>query len=200
MPQALHPYATDSPERKSVPLILAVAAILTALLISKAFAYLRWTVPWWFDAPSVMSLYGLFHAAFDRYVWKWSVCRQIGLIVVPNLSGDWAFRIRSNYRQTDVDARATITQTWRGIHIRLETGQSRSASRIAALLTADPNEFVLTYEFLNTPRQSAVATMHMHHGSAEIRFPRGDTVALGDGEYYSGRDRENRGELHVTRL
>ena len=71
---------------------------------------------------------------------------------------------------------------------------------VASLLTDDPNEFVLNYEFLNAPKQgAAVDSMHMHRGSAEIRFPKDGAIVKGDGEYYSGRDRSNQGALIFRR-
>ena len=151
------------------------------------------------DAPSVMGFYGLLHTAFDRWLWKWSPLRAIGLVRVPDLGGAWMFRIHSTYRTTEVDAHVTVHQRWRTIQIRLETAESRSSSEIASILIDDPNEFVLNYEFLNTPRQGAVATMHMHRGSAELRFPKNSTSLAGDGEYYSGRDRDNQGTMRAER-
>jgi hypothetical protein len=197
----MHPYATESAERKIVPALLAVAAILAAWTLPKLVAFAGLTIPWWVDAPSVMGFYGLLHTTFDRWVWKWSAFCAIGLIRVPNLNGAWKFHIVSTYRKTEIDASVNVHQTWRTIQIRLETAHSRSASQIASILTDDPNEFVLNYEFLNTPKQGMAAdSMHMHRGSAEIRFPKDASILSGDGEYYSGRDRENQGQISVTRL
>lgn len=147
-----------------------------------------------------MGFYGLFYGAFDRWIWRVRLLRSIGVIKVPDLNGAWDFRIISTFRKTEVEATVTIHQTWRTIQLRLETAQSRSSSQIASILTDDPNEFVLDYEFLNTPKQgAAVATMHMHRGSAEIRFQKNGAIANGEGEYYSGRDRENQGQMSVVR-
>jgi hypothetical protein len=196
----LHPYATDSTERKIVPPFLAIAAIIAAWVLPKTASVVGVSLPWWVDTPSVMGFYGLFHAAFDRWIWKVGLLRAIGVIQVPDLNGRWNFRIASTFRKTEVEATVAIRQTWRTIQIRLETAQSRSSSQIASILTDDPNEFVLDYEFLNTPKQgAAVATMHMHRGSAEIRFEKNGAVARGEGEYYSGRDRENQGQINVLR-
>ena len=157
------------------------------------------SAPWWFDAPSVMTFYGVFHTLFDRWLWKWSVLRKLGLVQVPNLNGQWTFQIASNYNGTELDASVRVNQTWRSIQLALDTPRSRSTSLVATLLTADPNEFVLNYEYLNTPKQGAVDSMHIHRGSAELRFPRAALIDVGSGEYYSGRDRANQGQLTATR-
>lgn len=196
----MHPYATDSDERKKVPLYLGVTATIGAWVLPKLLLWMHLTVPWWFEAPSVMGMYMALHGAFDAWLWRWGG-RRLGCIRVPDLNGEWLFEVRSSFQPTvPVSARVTIHQNWRGMSIRLKTDQSSSASVIAALLTNDPNEFVLSYEFVNTPRQGAPATMHVHRGSAEIRFPKGNVTTIeGTGEYYSGRDRQNQGTLEVSR-
>lgn len=194
----LHPYATDSAERRFVPFILAVSAILAAWLLPQLLGRLGIPMPWWVDAPSVMAFYGAFHAAFDRWVWRWTWLRRIGLIAVPDLGGSWCFLISSSHG-TSIEAAVGIYQTWRGIRIKLETEQSRSSSLIASVLTAEPDEFVLSYEYCNTPKQGAVETMHAHRGSAEVRFPKDKWITSGAGEYYSGRDRANQGGISVER-
>jgi|ERR1043166_7499994 hypothetical protein len=197
----MHPYATDSSERRIVPLVLAVISIGAAWLLPKAFHVAGLDVPWWLDAPSVMGFYGLLHGAFDRWIWKWTPLCTIGLVRVPDLNGPWKYTIKSSFLNgKNVDARVTITQTWRSIHVRLDTDQSHSSSLIASLLIDNPNEYVLNYEFLNSPKQDAVETMHMHRGSAEIRFPKNGKILTGDGEYYSGRDRANQGSVTAERM
>lgn len=196
----MHAYGTDSAERRVVPLLLASIAIVGALLLSRGIERLGWEIPWWADAPSVMSLYGLLHATFDRHVWRIGLLRRTGLIRVPDLNGSWKVRIKSSHDGKELEANITVHQTWRGMNIRLKTDQSQSSSLIASLLTSDPNEFVLSYEYLNTPGHGAVATMHMHRGSAEIRFARDATLVSGNGEYYSGRDRANQGSLALERM
>ena len=194
----MHPYATDSSERFYVPLILATSAILAAWLLPKLLQSLGVSLPWWVDAPAVMAFYGIFHAAFDRWIWRWSPVRRMGLVKVPNIRGDWRYAITSSHG-TSVIAAVSIQQNWRGMRVRLETDQSRSMSLIASLLTGDPDEYVLSYEYNNTPKPNAMPTMHAHRGSAEVRFPRTDWVTAGSGEYYSGRDRMNQGGISAER-
>ena len=197
----MHPYATDSPERRVVPLLLAAMAILAAWTLPSVLAWLGLSVPWWIDAPSVVGFYTFLHGVFNRWAWKWRPLRWVGLVRVPDLGGEWECRLVSSFKKnTEVDARVTIHQTWQGLQVRLETPQSRSVSRLGSIMIEDPSEFLLNYEFLNTPKQgSAVGTMHAHRGSVEIRFPRRGKIDGGSGEYYNGRDRENQGQFLIRR-
>jgi hypothetical protein len=196
----MHPYATDSEERFHVPFGLAVAAILAAYGLAQFLSAMNWSIPWWLDAPSVMGFYGLSRVAFERWLWKLDLLRSLGVIQVPDLSGRWRFELDSSFNGTKIVADVHVRQTWTKIHVRLETISSRSNSIVGSILTSDPHDFILSYEFRNEPKQSlATETMHPHRGSAEIRFSR-NSPSIGEGEYYSGRDRENQGRISCSRV
>jgi hypothetical protein len=76
--------------------------------------------------------------------------------------------------------------------------KSRSHSRVASLMIADDDECILIYDYLNTPKHNTPETMHMHRGSVELRFQLDDGLD-GEGEYYSGRDRNNYGTIRLVR-
>jgi hypothetical protein len=158
------------------------------------------TVPWWIDAPSVVGFYGAYYAAFDVWLWRNGLDCRLGLVKVPDLNGSWDVDLTSSFDQgaSVRAAQIRIAQRWQSISVRLDTDQSRSGSMIATLLTSDPNDYILNYEYQNTPNTSALDTMHVHRGSAEIRFEK-PAVAIGSGEYYSGRDRTNQGTLKLRR-
>ena len=63
----MHPYTTDSSERKLVPLYIAILSILVAWIFFKVLEAVQVTLPWWIDAPSIFGFYGLFYAIFDKY-------------------------------------------------------------------------------------------------------------------------------------
>lgn len=119
---------------------------------------------------------------------------------VPDLGGTWTFEAESTYENRSVTAVVQIHQTWRSMLIQLEADHSRSSSLVGSLLTSSPGEFVLNYEFMNTPKLGAPDTMHAHRGSAEIRFACRQPIASGSGEYYTGRDRRNLGKLTASRI
>jgi hypothetical protein len=196
----MHPYATDSDERRLVPLFIGALAIISAWFLPGVLRWLGITVPWWIDAPSVIGFYGIYYGIFDRWLWSAEWLCTIRLVKVRNLNGSWDVELTSSFDQHAErrTAQIRITQTWTTLQVRLDSGQSRSGSVIATLLTSDPTEYVLNYEFQNTPNPDATGTMHAHRGSAEIRFER-PGAAVGAGEYYSGRDRANLGPIWLRR-
>jgi len=195
----MHPYSVDSSEHRVVPFFLAALGILAALALSEALAWLNWTVPWWFDAPAAMGCYSLIYVTFDQYLWRIPVLHSLGVIKTPWLAGRWSVEIESSFgeRGDKHSADAEIRQTWARIVIALETPYSRSHSTVAGIVPDAPSGPLVTYEYLNEPKSSAESGMHMHRGVARLRLT-GDGRVL-EGEYYSGRDRQNHGSLRLER-
>lgn len=195
----MHPYTTDSSERKLVPLYIAGASVLLAWGLNRVIGVLQFTLPWWIDAPSVIGFYGLLHTIFNKYLWKWRVLRTIGVVKVPDLNGTWKGYVTSSFDEYAVkyDATIRISQNWTRIAIILETNYSKSRSLIAAIVTEDPSGTVLSYEYLNEPLPNAKHTMHTHRGTARLAIQSSGKVL--EGEYYTGRDRQNFGILRFER-
>jgi hypothetical protein len=197
-----HTYATDSAERKYIPLCIAAAAIGGAFL---TFHYLKKhhiDMPWWFGPPDTMALYGLFYLMFDRFVWKFPPLRWLAITKVPDLSGKWHGKVEpaptpgvSAGLAAPKDITLTIRQTWTELLVSAQTEQSKSRSLSGAIVVAD--EMSLSYEFTNEPAAPAPPTMHAHRGVARLILNATQTVL--EGEYYSGRDRQNIGAIRVTR-
>jgi len=192
----MHPYTTDSNERKFVPLFIAVLSILVAWLLNRATGAMQFTLPWWIDAPSVIGFYGLFYTIFDRCLWRISIFRKIKLTRLPNLNGTWKGYLASSFNKHEAQYNATIeiNQSWTQIGIILETENSKSHSLIAAILMENPSGTVLCYEYLNEPKPNAIATMHAHRGTGRLTLKRNGRVL--EGEYYTGRDRQHFGILY----
>jgi len=79
------------------------------------------------------------------------------------------------------------------ISICLETQHSKSRSLSASILVEDSNEIVLNYEYLNEPKPKARPSMNIHRGTTRLILS-SDFREL-DGDYYSGRGRQNYGSL-----
>lgn len=183
-----------------VPLLLAVASIVSAWVLNLLLSTLEITVPWYIDAPSVVGFYSCFHVAFDRWAWRAPLLRRFGLLNIPDLRGSWAGEIAScfdNYR-TKRDATIRIRQTWTAIAVSLSTQNSTSYSRIGAILTESKVAPVLSYEYVNEPKATAKETMHSHRGTAWPTL-QSDNQTL-SGEYYTGRDRQNFGICKFERV
>lgn len=196
----MHPYATDSSERKFVPLYLAGISILTAWIFNGAVGYMQFTLPWWVNAPSIIGFYGLLQVIFDKCLWRWQILRTIGVVKVPDLNGTWKGHLASSFddHSTKQDATIKISQRWTQISIILETNHSKSHSSIAAISIEDPTDVVLSYEYLNDPMPNAKRSMHIHRGTGRLTIqPGGKTF---EGEYYTNsRDRQNFGTLTFER-
>lgn len=197
----MHPYATDSNERKFVPFLIAVLSIGAAWLFYKTLGLMQLTPPWWFDAPSVMGFYGLFYSIFEKWLWSTRIMRMIRLVKLPDLNGTWKGYAASSFDEhsTKHDADIEILQSWKRIKIILKTKSSESHSLIAALITENPNGVVLNYEYLNEPKVTAKTTMHAHRGTARLILRKVKGSKVLDGEYYTGRDRQNYGMMHFKR-
>jgi hypothetical protein len=191
----MHPYATDSAERRYIPLILATISIALAWVLG----LLPWRIPWWVDAPSVVGFYGFLYAWFDRRLWRARWLRKIGLVRVPNLSGEWSGFVKSSHDNitADHDVSLAIRQTWSHLSVVLRAEQSRSCSLIAAIHIDDPDGPALVYEYRNEPSSLAVETMHVHRGITHLTFDKDDDSLSGD--YYTGRDRQTHGGIRVVR-
>jgi hypothetical protein len=61
----------------------------------------------------------------------------------------------------------------------------------------DPEGVSLVYQYENQPLANATRTMHMHYGTAMLRFSNGEYLA---GDYYAGRDRRTFGRICCKRL
>lgn len=195
----VHPYATDSYERRGLPLYMVGIAILLAWALNLGTKATGVSFPWWIDAPSVAGFYGLIYVAFDKLVWKLPAVRTVGLVKVPDLNGTWTGTINPSGGQHAFEHPVSmeIAQTWRDLCVRLRTDNSGSRSLIGALIIEEAGEAVLNYEYINEPTAHAVDSMHMHRGTARLRLT-GDGELL-EGEYYTGRDRKSHGTLRVSR-
>jgi hypothetical protein len=193
----MHPYATDSAERRNVILWLAFVSIALAYAFHHGIERLGTQIPWWADAPSVMGIFGVLERLFDRWLWRIGIWRRIRLVQVPDLNGDWEAKGETSFENKQrYIAKVRIQQTWTHISVIMETDHSRSHSLSASLLTNQPDGITLSYEYRNEPKPSATQTMHSHRGTCVLRLKDEDLL---EGEYYSGRDRQNYGSLTLRR-
>lgn len=195
----MHFYITDSVERERVPLYIAFISLLLAWALNKVNGFMPFTLPWWIDAPSVIGFYSLLYTIFNSYLWRWQILGKMGIVKIPNLNGTWNGYVTSSFDEHAIryDATIRIIQNWTKISIILETNYSKSTSLIATIVTKDPSGIVLSYEYLNEPKADAKNTMHAHRGTASLTLrPDGNTL---EGEYYTGRDRQNFGILRFER-
>ena len=190
----MHAYATNAPDRKSIPVWLAFFAVVATLLLNFILKSIKLEVPWWVDAPSVMGFYGLIYQWFDKFLWSQKF-EFISLSSIPNLKGTWVGTIHSSYGGgTDVPGVILyIRQTWTGINVRLVTQTSSSYSIMAAVNTHNSSEPSLKYEYMNEPSALSVDTMNAHRGTTNLQLSPDGKELVGD--YFTGRGRQSLGTM-----
>jgi hypothetical protein len=197
----MHEYSSDARDRTKVPFILAAVAVVLAYPVFLAKRRYGIDPPWWLwlEPPSLAAIYVGLHALFDQLVWRvnllgWRPSR------IRDLRGTWVGTLTSSHdRAKEVPVVLWISQTWTRLRIRVETDQSGSHSVAAAVLTDDAVEPGLIYQYVNDPKPLvAKSTMHPHRGTANLRF--GPDDAILEGDYYTGRGRENHGVMTLRRV
>jgi hypothetical protein len=199
----MHPYAIDTDARERILLIIAVAGAVLAYSLQSLFELTNITLPILLkvliDVPSVSAIYWCIYNTFDKKLWKISLIKRTGLVTVPDLSGEWDCEGESTYGKggTKFYAKSVIEQTWSHMSIRIETENSKSHSLIGGILTKSLEGPVLTYEYWNEPKTRAVKTMHPHRGTAHLSINKNADII--EGEYYTGKHREEQGSLKLKR-
>jgi hypothetical protein len=188
----VHSYATDSNERYIAPLAIAAASLSLAYLLHTLAGRLGLEYPWWLDSPTPLFLFGLSYALYDRCLWRVSLLSRL-----PDLSGSWIGTVSSSHDQHNRHhATLRIRQTWSTILIELETANSRSVSSMASISLDGASVPTLSYEYSNEPRALSVDTMQAHRGTARLAFThQAGKAKFLEGQYYTGRGRETRGEM-----
>jgi len=189
----MHTYSIDTEERKNILLFLVVVSIIFSWSFYKILGNYQISLPWWVESPSVLFFYGLFFMIFDK--WLWQYLKKIKFVKTPNLNGEWSGNLKSSFdsHSTEVKATLKIFQTWTRIKILLTTDQSSSQSETASIVIDAPEGNYLSYQYINEPKSNAVNTMSIHRGTVRLIF--GEKENTLNGEYYSGRDRQNFGSL-----
>jgi len=191
----MHSYSTDSNEKKYIPPIIASISVILTWLLNKLFG----SLPWFIESPSVMGFYGILHFLIEKYLLGMTFLRNMRLIKIPDLNGKWIGHLVSSYdgHINKYDATMGIYQNWSKISIQLTTQKSKSYSVSANIIVEDQNPIVISYEYINEPVTGSSSTMHTHRGTVRMFFNTESQIFEGD--YYSGRDRQNIGTLNFSR-
>ena len=150
-------------------------------------------IPIWIETPSIIGLYHFYINLFEKYLWKHSVTKWIGLPKIPNLNGKWKAVIKSSHNHATKNADVFISQSYSKFSMILKTDESTSITTMAHLELGNPIYRTLTYSFISKPRPLSAASMNVHEGTANLEILKNDTALRG--YYYSGRGRQNFGEI-----
>jgi hypothetical protein len=190
----MHPFATDSPERVKIVLYIAILSVFLSWGISK----FPLSFPWWFESPSVILIFYLIFELFNRFLWRYSIFKYLG-VEVPDLNGEWKGKLRSSYDNHNLEriVKVTIEQNWREMGMILTTDQSKSRTLTSSLLVMQSRRPILIYNYFDEPRSSSVETMHSHRGTGFLELISSDEL---EGEYYTGRDRLTFGAIKLKKI
>jgi len=134
----MHGYSTDSSERRIVPLLVALLAIawrgprrnFSPPPTSRSLVGGR---------PSSMAFYGALYGLFDRYLWRNSFVRKLGLVRIPTSRDAGALPYHSfDGHAKRHDLMINIFQSWTQIVVFLTTATSMSRSCAAVIQVDDP--------------------------------------------------------------
>ncbi len=192
----MHSYSIDLNERQKIPFFISAFTILFTWGFYTILKKLNIEIPWWVDAPSVLGFYGIFYWVFNNFGWRWSLLKKLKLINTPILSGIWEGELSSSFGENKA-VRVEIKQTWETMSVLLKTDQSKSCSKSAALTVLAPEGPALSYQYQNDPSHGAAQTMNIHYGTAQ--FTLDETGTKMEGEYYSGRGRQNTGSMSLVK-
>lgn len=192
----MHQYQTDDNVKINFLIVAVLLAVALAYLLGKTMDALQIQIPWFIESPSILGFFGAIYWLYDKYLWKTSLIQKLDWIKTPNISGKWNAQIKTSHDDFSeiVSGKAIIRQTAFKISIALETETSRSNSIHAALMrTEKVSEYELTYNYINHPKADSIETMSIHFGTTHVSIT--DDENQMDGEYYTGRNRQNFGRI-----
>ncbi|HNE06276.1 MAG TPA: hypothetical protein PKI33_10445 [Anaerolineales bacterium] len=196
----MHQYQTDDNAKTNFLIFAVLLAVGLAYLFGKAISALQIQIPWYVESPSILGFFGAIYWLYDKYLWKTKWVQMIDWIKTPNISGKWDVEIRTSHDSftEKTSGKAIIRQSAFRISIALETKSSISSSIHAALMrTEKVSEYELTYNYINHPKADSIETMSIHMGTTRVSLS--DDGKQMDGEYYTGRDRQNFGRITLLR-
>lgn len=196
----MHQYQTDDNTKTNFLIFAVLLAVGLAYLFGKAINALQIQIPWYVESPSILGFFGAIYWLYDKYLWKTKWVQMMDWIKTPNISGKWDVEIRTSHDSftEKISGKAIIRQSAFRISIALETKSSISSSIHAALMrTEKVSEYELTYNYINHPKADSTETMSIHMGTTRVSLS--DDGKQMDGEYYTGRDRQNFGRITLLR-
>ncbi len=184
-----------------VAISAACAFSLQTIITKVAPNFPFWPQFFLLEIPATSAFFWLFFELFDKYFWKWKFFRTIGIVDGPDLSGNWEGKFKSSFDNfaTEYPVTMTITQTATKIEVHTQFNQSRSGSLTASFEKSNiDGTTALFFFYQNRPKADAVETMAMHEGACMLVFD--PTTKLLTGNYYSGRNRNNHGEMTLKKI
>lgn len=178
--------------------VLAVGA--WALILSAN----GWVIPTSFFAPlsTVVTVLSVALLVFDKWGWSWWGLRLIARH--PDLRGTWKGTLESSWMDPATKALKgpiacflIVKQTYTGLHLRLMTSESTSASLATTLVEEADGTWSVNGIYRNEPELLLQARSRIHHGGLVLRVggPPPDRLS---GQYWT--DRLTHGTMALDRV
>lgn len=190
----MHSYSTNE-SRVGVYGVFAVLSVVLAWLISTLTESLEWP-QWLVSAPSVVGVFAALYTVFNRWLWRIKVIQNMGLGVMPDLTGIYEGKLTSNFKDAAGenvvrDIKIEIQQTWTAMSVEMDvtsgTSSSRSISAVGSV-SRDGTSTKLVYVYRNKVNPGiADDDMQDHEGTADLRIK---TDGRLDGTYFNDRLRK----------
>jgi hypothetical protein len=177
-------------------------SVFLSYIISLLLKYFRIEIPFYIDLPlATPAIFYILFEIFDRYAWKWSIFKWIRIVDFDDLNGVWEGVINSSYDNflSNIQSRLDITQKATSIKIKATFNNSKSISVHESFVFSEIDQSTaLYYFFRNEPSSNAPETMSIHEGSVKLIYSKQEDKLAG--YYFSGRDRNNHGNIDVKRI
>lgn len=143
-------------------------------------------------------------ALFNLWIWRLNLL-QGWFVKRPHLWGKWSVSIKpewinpeSGKKMEPIEASFAITQTYFGLHIRMESSQSSGELLHASLVAQDDGNFRVAGIYRNEPKLSERPKSAIHYGSflLNVMGPPNSPTGM-SGHYWT--DRGTNGEMIAER-
>jgi hypothetical protein len=197
----MHSYSTGE-QRVRVYAALAVISVVIAWVLVWLLSHWRWP-EWLVSVPSLGGVYAGLYQVFNRRLWRTKLVRQLGLVGVDDISGEYTGSIISTWNDNEGkpvrrDVAFRIQQTWTQIEITMKVGGGSSSSRSQSAVAsvghrAGATHLVYVYRNQVNPGL-ADSDMADHEGAADIEISPDGTLS---GRYFNSRPRA--GSIEASR-
>lgn len=192
----MHGYSINVNERKLVPFLIAAASIGLVFLIKHNFR-----LPDWIPVPSVLAVYGVLFALFDKIIWRIGFLHSWGLIATPDLNGEWIMTSNSSKTEQKVQysGKLYIDQTWNEINIFFDGNIATSNSLMASINFLNKKKFSIEWEYLSKKKPDHSEDEYMHYGMTRLELDLSQSEIVLRGDYFTDRSRHNYGNVQIKK-
>lgn len=200
----MHYYAVNSNERFFVSFWIAVISVFVTGAVQTFLVNANILPTFKILAPTAFVSYSLLYSVFDKFLWKWSLFKKLGIVKIPDLNGPWNSILSSSLDnfEKEFTSKVDIHQTWSKINIFFDGDDVFGESLMASFRIITPNRAVLSYEYLSKKKPEFADDEFMHHGFSHLMLEMDKFISINKmaGDYYTERSRNSYGKIRFEKL